>query len=241
MVKSIQNARSKLQCERQRRGWSRKYVAEQLEVSEYTVGQWERGKHMPYPVHIQKLCNLFDTSADALGLTIHAEASGLNEVPLEANTAQDNVIHSSTRSNRQRLFFSIVGAVAILAIAFSVIKFVIPAHIKPGGVWVSPNPAYPKVGDNIHFAAYAYPTHQGDPAIDYVNFTMYWPGVDPHVWIIACVVHVPIRKDLYTCDVNLPWLGAAPGQIAISFNVFDRQGNVNEAPNGVHHINYVPS
>jgi transcriptional regulator with XRE-family HTH domain len=241
MDKSIQNTMSKLQCERQRRGWSRKYVAEQLEVSDYTVGQWERGKHMPYPVHIQKLCNLFDTSADALGLTIHAEASGLSEAPIEANTAQANVPNSSTRTKRHRLLVSIVRAVVVLAIAFSIIKYVIPVHVKPGGVWVSPNPVYPIVGDNIHFAAYAYPTHQGDPAIDYVNFTMYWPGVDPHVWRIACVVHTPIGKDLYTCDVNLHQLGAAPGQIDISFNVFDRHSNVNEAPNGVHHINYVPS
>ncbi len=228
-----------MQDERQRRGWSRRYVAEQLGVSEYTIGQWERGKHMPYPVHIQKLCNLFDTDAETLGLTIHA--AGLNEVPLEANTAQDNVTPPSIRSNRQRLLFIIVGAIVIFAIAFGVIRLMIPAHIEPGGVWVSPNPAYAKVGDNIHFAAYAYPTHEGDPAIDYVNFTMYWPGVDPHAWKIVCAVHVPIGKDLYACDVNLRQLGAVPGQINISFDVYDRQGNVNKAPNGVHHIEYVPS
>jgi transcriptional regulator with XRE-family HTH domain len=240
MENPIPNARNRLQGERQRRGWSRKYVAEQLDVSEYTIGQWERGKHMPYPVHIQKLCNLFDTSADALGLTINAEASRLSEVPSEANTDQASATNLSSRAKRQRLFFSIVGAVVVLAIAFSVIKYMIPVHVKPGGVWISPNPAYPKVGDIIHFAAYAYPTNSGDPAIDYVNFTMYWPGVDPHAWKIACVIHVPIGKDLYACDVNLHRLGAAPGQIDISFNVYDRQGNVNEAPNGVHHINYVP-
>jgi transcriptional regulator with XRE-family HTH domain len=241
MDKSTPHTRNKLQGERQRRGWSRKYVAEQLRVSEYTIGQWERGKHTPYPAHIQKLCNLFDTSAEALGLSTNAEASGLNEVPLEANTAQGYATHPSTRAKRQRLFFSIVGAVVVLAIAFSVIKYVIPEHIKPGGVWVSPNPAYPNVGDIIHFAAYAYPTHQGDPPIDYVNFTMYWPGVDPHAWKIACAIHVPIDKDLYACDVNLRQLGALPGPITISFDVHDRQGNVNFAPNGEHHLVYKPS
>src|ERR1700686_354229 len=146
MDKSIPNARSKLQRERQRRGWSRKYVAEQLQVSEYTIGQWERGKHTPYPEHIQKLCNLFDTSAEALGLTTNAEDSGLSEVPSGANTARADKTNPSTRAKRKRLFFSIVGAVVVLAIAFSVIKYVIPVHIKPGGVWVSPNPAYPNVG-----------------------------------------------------------------------------------------------
>jgi hypothetical protein len=210
-------------------------------VSEYTIGQWERGKHTPYPVHIQKLCNLFDVSAEVLGLTTSAGASSLSEVPLEANTDQARRLHPSADAKRPRLLFSIVGVVVVLAIAFGVIRYVIPVHVKPGGVWVSPNPAYPKVGDIVHFAAYAYPTNSGDPAIDYVNFTMYWPGVDPHVWKIVCLLHAPVGGDLYACDVNLHQLGAAPGQISISFNVFDRQGNVNEAPNGVHHINYVPS
>lgn len=228
-----------MQVERQRRGWSRKYVAEQIGVSEYTIGQWERGEHMPYPVHIQRLCDLFDSNAEDLGLTM--QTVGLNEVPLQSNTARDNLTPRLTHSNRQRLLLLLAGVVVIFAIAFGVVKFVIPPHIEPGGVWVSPNPANATVGDNIHFAAYAYPTHQGDPAIDYVNFTMYWPGVDPHTWKIACAVHVPIGKDLYTCDVNLRRLGALPGQIAISFDVYDRQGNVNKAPNGVHHIEYVPS
>jgi transcriptional regulator with XRE-family HTH domain len=241
MDNPIPHARNRLQGERQRRGWSRKYVAEQLDVSEYTIGQWERGKHMPYPIHIQKLCNLFETSAEALGLTTHFEASGLSEIPPEANADQASATNPSIRTKRHRLLISIVGAVVVLAIAFSVIKYVLPVHIKPGGVWISPNPAYPKVGDILHFAAYAYPTNSGDPAIDYVNFTIYWPGVDPHAWKIVCVIHVPIGKDLYACDVNLHRLGAAPGQIDISFDVYDRQGNVNEAPNGVHHINYVPS
>jgi len=242
MDKPIQSRKNKLRGERRRRGWSRKYVAEQLEVSEYTVGQWERGKHMPYPVHIQKLCNLFDTSAEALGLTTNVEASGLSEVPSEANTDQASATNLSSRAKRQRFLIALVGIALVLVVAAGVSRYILfPVHVKPGGVWISPNPAYPNVGDTVHFAAYAYPTNSGDPAIDYVNFTMYWPGVDPHVWKIACVVHAPIGKDLYACDVNLHRLGAVPGQIDISFNVYDRQGNVNEAPNGVHHINYVPS
>src|ERR1700686_5672193 len=105
MDKSIPNARNKLQSERRRRGWSRKYVAEQLRVSEYTIGQWERGEHMPYSVHIQELCNLFDTNAEALGLTTNAEDAGLSEVPSGANTAQADKTNPSTRAKRKRLFF----------------------------------------------------------------------------------------------------------------------------------------
>jgi hypothetical protein len=93
----------------------------------------------------------------------------------------------------------------------------------------------------VYLAASAYPTHQGDPAIDHVNFTMYWPGVDPHVWKIVCVVRVPTGKDIYACNINLRSLGALPGAITVSFDVYDRQGHVNFAPNGEHHLIYVPS
>lgn len=232
---------SKLQSERQRRGWSRKYVAEQLGVSEYTIGQWERGKHTPYPVHIQKLCTLFDASAETLGLTASAEAPSLNEAPLETNTYQGKRRHFPALEKRQYLLFSLLGVLIILAIAFGVVKFVIPAQIKPGGVWISPNAATSTVGDVVYFAAHAYPTHQGDPAIDDVNFTMYWPGVNPNAWKIVCVVRVPIDKDIYACDVNLRLLGTLPGPITVSFDVYDREGHVNFAPNGEHHLIYAPS
>jgi transcriptional regulator with XRE-family HTH domain len=236
MDNPIPHTRNRLQSERQRRGWSRKYVAEQLDVSDYTVGQWERGEHMPYPMHIQKLCNLFDTSAEALGLTgLSAEVN-----PLEVHKVQVDTGTLTPHPKRWRLLLAIVGIVLVLVVAAGVSRYILfPVHVKPGGVWISPIGT--TVRDVMHFAAYAYPTNQGDPDIDYVNFTMYWPGIDPHAWKIACVVHVPISKDVYACDVNLRLLGATPGPISISFDVYDRQGNVNEAPNGVHHINYVPS
>ena len=114
-----------------------------------------------------------------------------------------------------------------------------PATIKPGGSWFSPSGN--TVGDQISFAAYAYPTHAGDPAIDHVNFTIYWQGVDPRKWIIACVARKPIRDDLFACTANLRKLGAPPGKIKISFDVYDRQGNKNLAPNGEHILMYSPT
>lgn len=232
---------SKLQSERQRRGWSRKYVAEKLGVSDYTIGEWERGKHMPYPVHIEKLCVLFDASAEALGLTASAGAANLNEAPLGTSTPQGRTIHFPELANRQFLLFSLVGVVIILAITFSFFTFVISAQIKPGGVWIAPIATNATVGDVVHFAASAYPTHQGDPAIAYVNFTMYWPGVDPRVWKVVCMVRVPTAKYVYACDVNLRSLGVLPGPITVSFDVYDRQGHVHFAPNGEHHLIYEPS
>ena len=114
-----------------------------------------------------------------------------------------------------------------------------PTVIKPGGAWISP--AGKTVGDIIPFAAYAYPTHSGDPAIDHVNFTMYWQGVDPRKWIIGCVARRPVRNDMFACNANLRKLGAPAGQIIVSFDVYDRQGNVNLAPNGKHTLIYSPT
>jgi transcriptional regulator with XRE-family HTH domain len=114
-----------------------------------------------------------------------------------------------------------------------------PTVIKPGGAWISPSGN--TVGDVISFAAYAYPTHLGEPAIDHVNFTIYWQGVDPRKWIIACVARTPIRNDIYTCNADLRKLGTPPGKIIISFDVYDRQGNKNLAPNGPHTLFYSPT
>src|SRR6266487_3427222 len=79
-----------------------------------------------------------------------------------------------------------------------------PHHtaIKPGGAWISPGGK--TIGDVIPFAAYAYPTHPGDPEIDYVNFTIYWQEIDPRAreFILAAreetkKVLAPLRMLLY--------------------------------------------
>ena len=90
-----------------------------------------------------------------------------------------------------------------------------PTAIKPGGAWISPGGKI--IGDVIPFAAYAYPTHSGDPEIDHVNFTIYWQGEDPRAWIIACVAHKPIRNDVFACNANLRKFGAPAGKIIRNF------------------------
>ncbi len=262
--------KSKLQIEREIRGWTRKYVANKIAVAGYTIGQWERGEHRPYAEHIQKLCDLFEKNAEALGLvgeSFNAEipVKFNEEEPAEANEEQLHTITSlpheqqredsafnssiagatapSQAEKRRDFFISTLGFVLALIVALSFIMYVLhpfsPLHFTPGGVWISPVGS--TVGDIIQFAAFAYPTHTGEPEIDHVNFTAFWPGVDPHIWLIVCVARLPIRKDVFACKANLRLLRAQPGQIKISFDVYDRQGNVNFAPNGEHMVTYVPS
>ena len=151
---------------------------------------------------------------------------------------------SQRRIKHNLIVFSTILLILILVVVGIgfLIHITYPPHptaIKPGGAWISPSGK--TVGDVIPFAAYAYPTHSGDPEIDHVNFTIYWQGEDPRKWTIACVARRPIRNDMFACNANLRKLGAPAGQIIVSFDVYDRQGNVNLAPNGEHTLIYSPT
>ncbi len=67
MFKMVPN--EQLRQERQRRGWSRQYVAEQIGLADpKTIGRWERGVAFPSSYFLQKLCTLFGMLAQDLGL-----------------------------------------------------------------------------------------------------------------------------------------------------------------------------
>lgn len=57
-----------LKTERELRGWSQKYVAQQLGADHYYLSRWERGTAVPSPYYRQKLCTLFGKNAQELGL-----------------------------------------------------------------------------------------------------------------------------------------------------------------------------
>lgn len=171
--------------------------------------------------------------------------SETDERKAETATNRPRVSPASQRRRKHHLIlFSTILLILILVVVGIgfLIHITYPPHpkaIKPGGAWISPSGN--TIGDIIPFAAYAYPTHSGDPEIDHVNFTMYWQGADPRKWIIACVARRPIRNDMFACNANLRNLGVPAGQIKISFDVYDRQGNVNLAPNGEHTLIYSPT
>ena len=71
----------KLRHERERRAWSQLDVADKVGTTPLNVGRWERGITMPGPYFRQKLCEIFEKSAQELGL-VH-ENTG-TETPIEA-------------------------------------------------------------------------------------------------------------------------------------------------------------
>lgn len=85
----------RLKQERQRRGWSREYVAEQIGIADAkTIGRWERGIAFPRAYFLQKLCALFGMLAQDLGL--YPEDS--NELPTTTGLlqiSQDSIISLS--------------------------------------------------------------------------------------------------------------------------------------------------
>jgi transcriptional regulator with XRE-family HTH domain len=57
-----------LRHERQLRGWSQAYLAEQIDVPDYYISRWERGEVLPSPYYQQKLCQVFGKTAEELGM-----------------------------------------------------------------------------------------------------------------------------------------------------------------------------
>ncbi|MGB8344580.1 MAG: NB-ARC domain-containing protein [Ktedonobacteraceae bacterium] len=73
-----------LRHERQRRGWSREYVAEQIGVADpKTIGRWERGVAFPSSHYLQRLCTLFGMLAQDLGLLPTEHTSMFQSVPAQ--------------------------------------------------------------------------------------------------------------------------------------------------------------
>lgn len=62
---------------RELRGWSQKYVADQIGADHYYLSRWERGTASPSPYYRSKLCALFGLDARALGLV--ADSPGKRE------------------------------------------------------------------------------------------------------------------------------------------------------------------
>src|SRR6266702_3040600 len=256
--------------ERKRRGLSQQDVATAVGASLRNYQRWESGETFPQPYYWLKLQGffgeclneviMFDVQEHPLQDRLLAgDQEDTGEVPPqerqdyqsseadEGNAEKANYRPRPTSQRKKKHKLLILSTILLILILVIVgigllMHITNPPHpttIKPGGAWISPGGK--SIGDVIPFAAYAYPTHPGDPEIDHVNFTLYWQGEDPRTWTIACVARKPIRNDIFACNTNLRKLGAPEGKIIISFDVYDRQGNKNLAPNGEHTLIYSPT
>lgn len=80
-----------LRYEREKRGWSQRRVAEQLETSEDMVSRWERGERKTSPFFQEKLCALFGKDAVELGF-IEGKISSVQQETVALPDAESNDI-----------------------------------------------------------------------------------------------------------------------------------------------------
>jgi len=60
----------KLRIVRKKHKWSREKVSEQVGVDTRTYSRWEQGRHHPSLRQLRRLCELFETTPDALGFDV---------------------------------------------------------------------------------------------------------------------------------------------------------------------------
>ena len=102
MINMLPN--EQLRRERQRRGWSRQYVAEQIGVADpKTIGRWERGVAFPSSYFLQKLCALFGMLAQDLGLY---PVEQHNPMHAPAARPESDRLNGSTLNGRGKIAFA---------------------------------------------------------------------------------------------------------------------------------------
>ncbi|GHO84954.1 tetratricopeptide repeat protein [Dictyobacter formicarum] len=74
MSSQLKGPSSRLKAERELRGWSQQYVAEQIGADRYYLSRWEHGKMLPSPYYREKLCALFGKNARELGFLSQTES-----------------------------------------------------------------------------------------------------------------------------------------------------------------------
>src|SRR5579885_1783087 len=67
MDKKAKQPNHRLRTERLRRGWSQKKVAFDIDASRDMISRWETGEQTPSLYYQEKLCRLFEKTADELG------------------------------------------------------------------------------------------------------------------------------------------------------------------------------
>jgi transcriptional regulator with XRE-family HTH domain len=109
MINMLPN--EQLRRERQRRGWSRQYVAEQIGVADpKTIGRWERGVAFPSSYFLQRLCTLFGMLAQDLGLfpEEHQHTLQTAAIPPEPGALNVSILRSWPEASKSTLAHKLI-------------------------------------------------------------------------------------------------------------------------------------
>lgn len=83
------SARKELVEARLRRGWGQKDLAAKVEVRRSTISDWERGIKAPYPVHVQRLCDIFGMTPEELGLAYKNTTKNTTNLLIHEGSIED--------------------------------------------------------------------------------------------------------------------------------------------------------
>jgi transcriptional regulator with XRE-family HTH domain len=109
-----------LRLARLNKGWTQQKLADLIGVSALEVGRWERGEASPHPLYREKLSELFETTAEQLGIqrptskevaSPHDTHFLLNEPPstVEDFYGREHERHRLLERTRKKAATSIVG------------------------------------------------------------------------------------------------------------------------------------
>ncbi len=88
-----------IRIERNRRSWTQKYVAQGIGTTEQNVSRWERGQTVPDTYYRQKLCDLFEMSAEQFGF-FHDERK-LPQTPKEEYNKKPQIPEKELNQNAE--------------------------------------------------------------------------------------------------------------------------------------------
>ncbi len=93
---STSTPNQRLRRERQLRGWSQSHVAKQIKVPDYYISRWERGDVTPSPYYQQRLCELFEKTAEQLGFLLPEGSSSVSSsTPVDVASASKQEVKNS--------------------------------------------------------------------------------------------------------------------------------------------------
>jgi transcriptional regulator with XRE-family HTH domain len=109
-----------LRLARLNKGWTQQNLADLLGVSALEAGRWERGEAIPHPLYREKLCEIFESTAEQLGIQRPASKDTglphdthflLNEPPSTAEDfyGREHERHRLIVRTRKKASTSIVG------------------------------------------------------------------------------------------------------------------------------------
>ncbi|HKV57903.1 MAG TPA: NB-ARC domain-containing protein, partial [Ktedonobacteraceae bacterium] len=89
---SVAKPNLRLKEERELRGWSQKYVADEIGADRYYLSRWEHGTASPSPYYRQKLCVIFSKNARELGLLTDEATKDIARESFQVEQANEETI-----------------------------------------------------------------------------------------------------------------------------------------------------